>query len=117
MLKIGDKVKVTYSDGSQFIGYITGETSKMWKINYDGAGNESRILKSMDIVLMDDPKTPNIEVAEISVKVKELIKKEERSVNWQMAAFIGVSILLAITAILVGLNFLQIGSEGINFTF
>lgn len=117
MLKVGDKVKVTYTNGDQFLGYLTGETPKMWKINFDGTKGDSRILKTMDIVLVDDPKTPELEVLKVPVSVKEWSKKQGRAMNWRIAVIVGVSILLAATAILVGLDILHIGSEGIYFSF
>lgn len=61
MLKVGDKVKVTYADGDQFVGRIVGETAKQWKVDFDGTG-EKRVNKSMDVELVDDPKTPEPEV-------------------------------------------------------
>jgi len=117
MLKIGDKVKVTYTNGEQFLGYLRGETPKMWKIEFDGQPGESRIRKTMDIVLVDDPKTQELEVFEVPVMVAEYSKKQARSLNWKMTLIIGATLLLAAFAIGVGLDVIEIGQFGIKFVF
>lgn len=121
MLKIGDKVKVTYSNGDQFTGYLIGETEKTWKINYDGPGGKQRIRKSMQIELVDDPKTLVKEVVSIPSNVKESLESykrhQVRSMNWRLALIVGVAVVLASIAILVGLDYLHLGAEGVYFTF
>ena len=119
-MKIGDKVKVTYSDGDQFLGVIVGETAKQWKVDFDGTG-EKRVSKTMQIELVDNPKTPEKEVISRPANVDKMLedhkKKQARSINWRMSLIIGVTVLLVATAILVGLGYLNLGAEGIYFSF
>jgi len=117
MLKIGDKVKVTYTSGDQFIGYLRGETLKTWKIEYDGQHGETRIRKTMDIALIDDPETPELEVMEVPVAIADYSRKQARGLNWRMGLLYGVVILIAAFAILVGLDLLEVGATGIKFVF
>jgi len=117
MLKIGDKVKVTYTNGDQFLGYLRGETPKMWKIEYDGHTGISRVLKTMDMVLVDDPETPELEVLEVPVHVNDYSKKQSRNLSWKLALLYGATILIAAFAILVGLDLLEVGATGIKFVF
>lgn len=72
-MKEGDKVLVTYSDKTQKVGRIVGETSKMWKIMFDNEEEEKRVSKTMDVKLIDDPVTPFPEV--ISIDTRSLIAK------------------------------------------
>ena len=67
-MQVGDKVLVTYSDKSQKVGRIVGETEKMWKIQFDGEEKEKRVSKTQDIVLVDDPVTPEPEVITVETK-------------------------------------------------
>ena len=117
MLKIGDKVKVSYTNGDQFLGYLKGETPKMWKIEYDGHSGVSRIRKTMDIVLVDDPETPELEVLEVPVAVADYSKKQSRGLKLRMGLLYGAVILIAAFAILVGLDLIEIGQNGIKFVF
>lgn len=73
-MKAGDKVLVTYKDGDQFVGRITGETEKSWKIEFDD-GNKKTIRKTMDIEVIDDPETVVDEtpVEEPAVEVPDYI--------------------------------------------
>lgn len=119
-MKRGDKIKVTYAKGDQFIGRITGETEKTWKVDFDG-GKVKRISKEMKIELIDDPKTPEKEVvsrpANVDKMLKDYKRKEARKINRRMAIIIGITLLLAATAILIGLDKLHMGAEGIFFNF
>lgn len=132
LMKIGDKVKVTYTDGDQLIGRIVGETAKMWTVDFDGEEKTRKIRKSMKIELIDDPKTPEKEVISVPSEEKnerkypkdllknsleDYRKKQARSINWRMTLIIGATLLLAATAILVGLGYLNMGAEGIYFSF
>lgn len=112
-MEIGDKVKLTYANGDQYIGRIYGETEKMWKIDFDGTLGTKRVNKNSNVVLIDDPKTPEKEVISypkgVDGMLKSYIKKQERNLNWKMALIVGVTLLLATTAVLVGLDIIQFG--------
>lgn len=119
-MKTGDKVKVTYSDLSQKIGRIVGETTKMWKIDFDGDGeDEKRIMKTMDIELVDDPKTPEKEVVSKVIKdpdqefpefVKAWGRKQNRSIQIRVAVAILFALGIAAVAILNYLEIIHIGA-------
>ena len=59
-LHFGDKVLVTYKNGDQFVGRIKDSTDKTYTIEFDD-GDLRRIRKTMNIKLIDDPETPEIE--------------------------------------------------------
>jgi hypothetical protein len=110
-MKIGDKVKVTYTNGDQFLGVITAETTKTWTIDFDGEDSR-RIKKSMDIVLVDNPKTPKKEVVTMPSTVVDYAKKQARGMNWRVAIWVGIAFALATVAILVGLDIITLGAGG-----
>lgn len=121
-MKLGDKVKVTYTNGDQFLGRIVGETAKQWKIDFDGEG-ERRVNKSMQVELVDDPKTPEKEVISTVVEEpcceKPAKKKKESSntLSGKEWVIVGAALLLAAFAICVGLDLISIGESGIKFNF
>jgi len=84
-MKIEDKVIVTYSDDSQKVGRIVGETAKQWKILFDGESDEKRINKTMDIQLIDDPETPEPEV--ITIDTEKVISWIEKFYEWVKKLF------------------------------
>lgn len=84
-MQIGDKVLVTYSDNTQHVGRIVGETAKMWKILFDGADKEKRVMKDQDIVLVDDPVTPEPEV--ITVDTDKVVSWVTQFWNWLTSLF------------------------------
>jgi hypothetical protein len=121
MLKVGDKVKVTYTNGDQFLGRIVGETAKQWKIDFDGE-EERRINKSMKVELVDDPKTPEKEVIsvvpeEASEKPRKRKRSSSNTLSRKEWAIVGAALLLAAFAICVGLGYIEIGEAGIHFNF
>ena len=121
-MKIGDKVCLTYGNGTQFNGRIVGETAKQWKIDFDREGVK-RVNKTMHVELIDDPLTPEKEV--ITTVVTEPCcdhkpKKRERgsnSLSGKEWAIVAVAIVLAAFAIGVGLDLISIGEGGIQFHF
>jgi len=66
-MKFGDKVMVTYKNGDQFVGRIKDETEKMWVIEFDD-NDVRRIKKSMQIEIVDDPKTEVDETPEVETE-------------------------------------------------
>ena len=109
-MKIGDKVVVTYADGDQFVGRIVGETEKMWKMDFDGEDEIRKVRKSLDIQLVDDPETPEPEVApveEVEVPTDEEFEApmEEPKKKWGlviMASIILGGLVALITLKLLG---------------
>ncbi len=133
-MKIGDKVKVTYSNGDQYVGRLTGETAKMWQITSDGAAKgEQRIRmafkvadkyrenKTMQMELVDDPETLEKEVIsvvpDIDTTLKAYKKSQDRNINWKLCLIIAGTLLIAAFAICVGLDVISIGQGGIQFHF
>jgi RNase P/RNase MRP subunit p29 len=84
-MQIGDKVLVTYSDDTQRAGRIVGETAKMWKIEFDESGETKRVMKTQDIVLVDDPTTPEPEV--ITVDTDKVVGWLTKFWNWITGLF------------------------------
>lgn len=103
MLKVGDKVKVTYSDGDQFLGRIVGETAKQWKVDFDGTG-EKRVNKSTQVELVDDPKTETKEVIHYTRKEYKPSKRVRRN---------NVLIFLGIMAVMAALGYAVVHLVGV----
>lgn len=77
-MKIGDKILVTYSNGNQFAGMIVGETAKSWKVEFDN-GDDRTIRKTMDIEVIDNPKTEVDELTDEQVdEVLEEIAESDK---------------------------------------
>jgi hypothetical protein len=72
-MKIGNRVLVTYANGSELAGFINGETPKSWKIEFDN-GDQKTVRKTSKIKILDKPE-PVVEkpVVEESVKPEPYI--------------------------------------------
>ena len=111
-MKIGDKVKVTYANGDQHIGRIIGQTEKMWKVDFDGALGEKRVKKGLNVVLVDDPKTPEKEVITTPAAVLEHKKSQEKGLKWRVTLIIIAALAIATVAVLVGFDVITLGAGG-----
>lgn len=123
-MKVGDKVKVIYSNNRQFVGRIVGETAKQWKIDFESTG-EKRVNKTMIIQLVDStpvakeeffcgcdkPRTlPNVPPSDRE-KLNEGVEKKEFNLSKRVRrenTLITVAILLVI-AITTAAVFWKIG--------
>ena len=92
-MKIGDNVKVTYTDGDENFGVIMGETAKQWKIMFDKQ-IEKRVSKSMKVELV------KVTSPALEKQAKEDISSQSEFQKNQ--AVPKVVLLLAITAALIG---------------
>ena len=108
-MKIGDKVKVTYTNGDQCIGRIVKETEKTWLVDFDGAKTK-RVKKSANVVLVDDPKTPEKEVVSIPASVIKYSKKQSRGMKWRVGIWIIVALALATVAVLGFMGIIPLGA-------
>ena len=70
IMKVGDKVVVTYANGDSFVGNINGQTEKSWKILFAN-GDQKTIRKTTNINLFVDV------VEETEEAVEEVVRTTE----------------------------------------
>ena len=90
-MKIGDKVKVVFEDGSQAIGYVIGETPTLWKIDFEDNRPMGVSKVNASFYVINEDVNPNP-----SPNVRPTKKR-----NWKLIGIIAAVIVVVIILIVL----------------
>ena len=91
-MKIGDKVLVTFRDGSQATGYIIGESKDKWKIDFFDDDRPQGVSKSLE--------TFEVIIEDTTIGIKPNVRPAKKK-NWKVIGIVAAVVVIAIVLIIV----------------